>query len=173
MEIEGAILIAGPRRRVWDALQDPLILRAAIPGCHGLEGNADRGFEACVARRIGPVNTRFHGRLLVTEAEPPERCVLLGEGVGAVADLVQGRAIVRLVEVDGGTHLRWEMQAALGGWLERIGAATLQPIADRGAAAFFRRMQEAIETGIPPEVAAEPRSGGTSGLLSRILARRP
>lgn len=171
MEIEGAILIAAPRPRVWAALQDPRILRAAIPGCQSIEGDAHEGFEACVERRIGPVKTRFHGRLLVAEAEPPVRCVLLGEGTGAVADLAQGRAVVQLAEEEGGTRLRWEMQAVLGGWIERIGASTLHPLADRGAASFFRRMQVAIETGVLPDEVTEPRATGKSGLVSRILGR--
>jgi carbon monoxide dehydrogenase subunit G len=37
MDILGQQLIAAPRQRVWDALNDPVILKASLPGCESVE----------------------------------------------------------------------------------------------------------------------------------------
>ena len=37
MELSGDVYIPAPRQQVWDALNDPEVLRQAVPGCQGIE----------------------------------------------------------------------------------------------------------------------------------------
>jgi carbon monoxide dehydrogenase subunit G len=53
--------IAAPRQRVWEALNDPEILRASIPGCQSLDKEADDRFTATVEVKAGPIGARFKG----------------------------------------------------------------------------------------------------------------
>ena len=48
MKITGETLIPAPREAVWQALNDPVVLRQAIPGCESLEQTADNEFKATV-----------------------------------------------------------------------------------------------------------------------------
>ena len=48
MNMTGEQRIAAPRQRVWEALNDPEILRASIPGCQSLTKESDTRFTATV-----------------------------------------------------------------------------------------------------------------------------
>ena len=59
MEINGEYLIDAPRQVVWDALNDPEMLRQCIPGCESLEKTGDNAFAATVVAAVGPVKAKF------------------------------------------------------------------------------------------------------------------
>ncbi|MFZ1340282.1 MAG: SRPBCC domain-containing protein, partial [Paracoccaceae bacterium] len=46
MILEGDTLIPADRRTVWQALNDPEMLRACIPGCQSLEKLSDTEFTS-------------------------------------------------------------------------------------------------------------------------------
>jgi carbon monoxide dehydrogenase subunit G len=62
MNLEGSFFVRRPRSDVWDLINDPEVLRQAIPGCHSLEAVED-GYAATVAIAIGPVKAKFAGRV--------------------------------------------------------------------------------------------------------------
>ena len=49
MDMNGERRIPAPRQRVWDALNDPEMLKAAIPGCESVTKTAEDAFEAKVS----------------------------------------------------------------------------------------------------------------------------
>ena len=59
MEMTGEYRIPAARERVWEALNDPAVLKECIPGCESLEASADNEFKATVRTKIGPVSARF------------------------------------------------------------------------------------------------------------------
>ena len=63
MDLTGEQLIAAPRQRVWEALNDPQILALCIPGCEEVVRLSDTAFEAKVLMKIGPLRARFSGRV--------------------------------------------------------------------------------------------------------------
>ena len=48
MELKGEYRISASRERVWEALNDPEILKKSIPGCSVLEVVGDNSFAATV-----------------------------------------------------------------------------------------------------------------------------
>src|SRR5687768_876699 len=105
MKITGETLIAAPQEAVWRALNDPAILRQAIPGCESLEQTADNAFKATVSSRIGPISARFAGNVRLSDLDPPNSYTLTGEGTGGAAGAAKGVAKVRLEPAAGGTRL--------------------------------------------------------------------
>ena len=71
MNMAGEQRIAAPRARVWEALNDPGILRASIPGCQSLEKVADDRFTATVEVKVGPIGARFKGAVSLADLDPP------------------------------------------------------------------------------------------------------
>ena len=59
MLMTGEQHVAAPRRKVWDALNDPAVLAQCIPGCQSLDRAADDRFVAVAEVRIGPIGARF------------------------------------------------------------------------------------------------------------------
>ncbi len=154
MEFTGEYRIPAPRQLVWEALNDPEILRQSIPGCEEMKRLSDTEFEARVLAQVGPVKARFTGRVELTELNPPESYVLVGEGKGGAAGFARGRAHVQLVEEDGATRLRYRAEANVGGKLAQIGSRLIQGTAKKMADQFFGRFSEIVAAKARAEGAA-------------------
>jgi carbon monoxide dehydrogenase subunit G len=150
MDFTGRYVIPAPPETVWDAIQNPDILKACIPGCESLEKTADNAFEARATLKIGPVKATFKGKVTLDEMEPPRRCVLRGEGQGGVAGFAKGEAEVLLAPEDGQTVLTYTAKASIGGKLAQIGQRLIDGAAKQIADDFFSRFVDAIS---PPVVA--------------------
>jgi carbon monoxide dehydrogenase subunit G len=156
MDFTGRYVIPAPPETVWDAIQNPDILKACIPGCESLEKTADNAFEARATLKIGPVKATFKGKVTLDEMEPPRRCVLRGEGQGGVAGFAKGEAEVLLTPEDGQTVLTYAAKASIGGKLAQIGQRLIDGAAKQIADDFFSRFVDAIS---PPVVAAAAEDG--------------
>ena len=144
MEMKARQCIAADRRRVWEALNDPETLKAAIPGCESFERGADNRFTARIANRIGPVKAGFNFIIELGELDPPNSYVLRGKGQGGAAGFANGSAKVSL-EADGdNTILDYELDASVGGKLARIGGRLIGAAAKKLADEFFARLGEVI-----------------------------
>ena len=122
MDMTGERRIEAPRQTVWQALNDPAVLKASIPGCESLEKLSDTEMKATAAVKIGPIAARFTGKVHLTDIDPPNGYAIGGEGQGGVAGFAKGGAKVRLEDDGGGTMLRYEVHAQVGGKIAQLGA---------------------------------------------------
>lgn len=161
MELNGEVLIAAPRARVWSALNDPALLARAIEGCETLEPAGENRFEGVVAAKVGPVRARFGGTVELSNLDPPNGYTLSGEGKGGAAGFARGSADVRLAEADGGaaTLLTWTAKATVGGKLAQLGARLVEGAARAQAEKFFAAFKAEVEE--PASSAAADEAAGT------------
>ena len=82
MEMTGERRIPAPRQQVWDALNDPEVLRASIPGCESVEREGEDQFKARVALKIGPMSAKFAGKVKLQHINAPAGYTISGEGSG-------------------------------------------------------------------------------------------
>ena len=121
MDMTGERRIAAPRQKVWDALNDPAILKACIPGCESLEKSGD-DMKATASVKIGPIAARFSGKVQLTDLNPPTSYRISGEGQGGVAGFAKGGADVKLADDGPGTLLSYSVKAQVGGKIAQLGA---------------------------------------------------
>ena len=88
----------------------------------------------------------------LTDIDPPNGYAIGGEGQGGVAGFAKGGAKVRLEDDGGGTLLRYEVHAQVGGKIAQLGARLIDATAKQMADAFFDRFsaQVAPPTPEPP-----------------------
>ncbi len=146
MEMTGGYTIAAPRRAVWDALNDPEILKQSIPGCEEIERTSDTGFSAKVTAKVGPVKARFTGAVTLSDLDPPNSYRISGEGTGGAAGFAKGGAEVRLEDADdGGTALSYSVDAQIGGKLAQIGSRLINSTSKKLAGEFFDNFAQIVE----------------------------
>ncbi len=145
MDLTGERRIEAPRKVVWRALNDPEVLRAAIPGCQELEKTADNAFTATVQAKVGPVKATFAGAVALTDIVAPESYRISGEGTGGAAGFARGGAWVKLAEDGDATLLTYQAEAQVGGKLAQIGSRLVQGTARKLASQFFDRFAEAVQ----------------------------
>lgn len=158
MDMTGEYKIAAPRERVWAALNDPDILRQAIPGCEELNKLSDTELEGAARAKIGPVSARFKGKVTLSELNPPESYVLTGEGSGGAAGFAKGEAKVVLTPDGETTVLRYTVKATIGGKLAQLGQRLVDGAAKKMADEFFDKFSDLAGGKIaPPEVKVVPQ----------------
>jgi len=155
MDLAGEVAIPAPRERVWQALNDPAVLRACIPGCEDLVEESPTVRRARVLVKVGPVRARFEGRMTLSEVEAPQRCVLGFEGSGGAAGIASGRSQVELHDEGAGTRITYAVKAAVGGKLGQIGGRMIDASARQLADQFFAALQRELTPAAPPPAQTE------------------
>src|SRR5438552_18398636 len=101
MKLEGAYDVPAPRKKVWDAFQDPKLLKKAIPGGEKLEAVGPDEYKATMKVGVGGVKGTFEGKVKITEQKPPESYKLAVEGSGGPG-FVRGETFITLSDPAGG-----------------------------------------------------------------------
>ncbi|WP_322067043.1 CoxG family protein [Burkholderia ubonensis] len=148
MEITGERTLALSRERVWAALNDPAVLKRCLPGCELFESEGENRYRVGMTATVGPIKARFHGKLALSDIQPPVSYALAFEGSGGAAGFGKGSAQVSL-EADGAdiTKLVYGVNAQVGGRLAQVGARLVDGVAKKMSEEFFGRFARAIEPG--------------------------
>jgi len=161
VKMNGEQLVAAPRQRVWEALNDPEVLQQCIPGCQSLVKEADDRLSAVVAIKIGPIGAKFNGAVTLSELDPPNSYVISGEGQGGTAGFAKGGAKVSLADAGNGTLLTYTVDAEVGGRLAQVGGPIIDATAKRLAGVFFKRFGEIVA--VPEAAASAPVAAPATG----------
>jgi uncharacterized protein len=137
MTMTGEVTLPAERPKVWALLNDPDVLKSAIPGCESLEKTGDNGFAAVVKTKIGPVSATFKGKVELSDIVPLVGYTIKGEGEGGVAGFAKGGAKVRLADAPGGTLLSYDVEANVGGKIAQLGSRLIDGVAKSMADKFF------------------------------------
>jgi hypothetical protein len=150
---------------VWAALNDLEALRDCIPGCEKLERVNENEIAAQVMAKVGPVAARFTGTLAMSDVRPPNGYTLTGKGQGGAAGFANGRAQVRLLASDGGTRLKYDIDATIGGKLAQLGSRLIDAAARKIADDFFGRLATRLAQVEPVANPHQPRCSGLHPLI--------
>lgn len=144
MEQIGEYRIAASREEVWQALNDPEILGACIPGCQDITLIDSKHFDVKVKAKVGPVSATFQAALSLQDLKPPQSYVIAGNVKGGAAGFGKGSAMVTLEEDGAETLLRYSVKANIGGKLAQVGSrlidAAMRKMADEFFSAFTQQL---------------------------------
>lgn len=142
MKMTGEELIPAPQQRVWEALNDPEVLKQCIPGCEEITKTSPTEFEARVVAKVGPVKATFNGAVKLSDIDAPNGYTISGEGKGGAAGFAKGSAKVRLAPEGDSTRLSYDVDAQVGGKLAQIGSRLIDSTARKMADQFFGKFAE-------------------------------
>ena len=166
MKFAGENSIPAPPEKVWEALNDPDVLRQSIPGCESLEKTGDNEFKATVVTKIGPVKTKFNGEVSLSDLDPPHGYTLSGQGSGGPAGNAKGSAKVTLKPNGAGTLLSYDVDAQITGKLAQLGSRLIQSTAKMLAGKFFDKFGEVVVSSAASAEAAKPAAAAAPGMTT-------
>ena len=143
MKITGSYEIKLNKNSVWEALNDPEILKKSIPGCEEFKKNSDTNFSATATNKIGPFNATFTGDIELKDLNPPHTYKITGEGNSPVG-FASGEASVKLEESNGITKLIYTVEANVGGKIAQVGSRLIDMAAKKMADIFFGKFSELL-----------------------------
>lgn len=145
MDMQGSERIKAPVETVWLALNDPEILKKAIPGCESLEKTSDTTMAAKVVLKIGPIKAKFEGAVELQNLNPPNSYTISGEGKGGLAGFAKGGADVTLTaDGEGATLLSYTVKAEVGGKIAQLGSRLIESTSKKLAGEFFSNFSAAV-----------------------------
>lgn len=151
MEFKGEYRIPAPQQAVWDALNDPEVLRRSLPGCKALEQTGANEFTATIAAKIGPVSATFKGKVDLIDLDPPNGYTLSGRGQGGPAGFAKGSTRVSLKPDGDATLLHYVATVDIGGKLAGVGSRLIGGVAAGMADEFFGKFSRVLTAGATDE----------------------
>ena len=140
MKLSGSYQIKLSKQKVWEALNDPDILKQAIPGCEEFTKNSETEFTATATNKIGPFNASFTGDIELSDLNPPNSYKITGSGNSPVG-FASGEAKVKLEDFNNGTKLIYEVEANVGGKIAQVGSRLIDMTAKKMADIFLENFQ--------------------------------
>ncbi len=128
MKLAGTYLIEAPPGLVWEILQDPLLLQKAMPDCKKLTHLGENQYWGVLFVHAGMVQSRFEGKIAVTEVEQGVGYSLAAEGHSSEGQL-QGNGRIWL-EIQGqSTLLHYAGNVQVEGAIAELGIPYLETAA--------------------------------------------
>lgn len=156
MDMQGSRQLAVTQQQAWDALNDPEVLKACIPGCDSIEPTGENAYALVNAIKVGPVAAKFKGAIQLADIQAPGSYTINFEGNGGVAGFGKGSAKVVLTPNEGGCELAYTVNATVGGKIAQVGQRLIDGVAKSMAESFFKRFDEEMQARHPaPEAAAD------------------
>jgi carbon monoxide dehydrogenase subunit G len=174
MEMQGSRHLAVSQQHAWEALNDPQVLKACIPGCDRVEATGENQYAIGMAVKVGPVAARFAGKIQLLDVLPPSSYTLAFEGQGGAAGFGKGNAKVNLAPAAEGTgcELNYTAQAQVGGKIAQVGQRLVDGVARSMAEDFFRRFDEEMQRRHPEAYAAAAAAAAPEMATEVAAARR-
>ena len=155
MEMTSTRVVNAPLDKVWAALNDPGVLKDAVPGCESFERVTDSEWRVVVNTKVGPVAARFKGRITLADLAPPTAYTMKFDGQGGAAGFANGEAKVSLAPSGSqATALTYTAKAQVGGKIAQLGSRLIDGAAAKMADEFFTRFAERVAPGAAEVVAA-------------------
>lgn len=119
MKLDGEYFFDDSVKEVWDALLDPAVLAAVMPGCEKLE-LVDGSYIGEIKVKVGPIQGKFSGKVDLLDIVEPQSYRMIVDGRGAQG-FVKANAEIKLSVVDGRTRVVYTSEAQVGGKIASVG----------------------------------------------------
>tara|TARA_B100001248_G_C27278049_1_gene406278 strand:- start:256 stop:705 length:450 start_codon:yes stop_codon:yes gene_type:complete len=144
MKFNDEVIIPAKLEHVYNCLNDLEILKKCIPGCEELLKAEDGSLSARVVLKIGPIKTKFKGKILLDLSNGPEKYSLNGEGDGGMAGFAKGGADVKLIKDGNKTILKYVAKSSVTGKIAQLGSRLILNTAKKLSKTFFENFREYI-----------------------------
>lgn len=180
MKIAGDYVFAASRAIVWEALQDPTVLAAVLPGAERLDLIAPNEYEGQLKIKVGPVQGDFTGKVKLVDLEPPVSYKMAIDGRGAQGFVNATASIMLAEEVPSATRMTYDSEAQVGGRIASVGQRLVESSARAivkqsldGLDAAMRVRATAAETVAAAGGSAAEASAAAAAALAPLEAAKP
>jgi len=143
MKLTGSYKLNVKKEIVWQALNNPDILKQCIPGCESFEKESNIVFNATATNQIGPMNATFSGKVTLSNIQENQSYTLSGKGQSSLG-FANGRADIKLKEENGSTTLTYEVDVKIGGKVAQLGSRLIDGVAKKMSDYFFGRFSDLV-----------------------------
>jgi len=153
MKISGSDTVAHPVATVWDALLDPRVLVATIPGCERLVETGEHAYDMTVTAGVAAIKGTYQGSCSLSDLVEHESLTMKLTGAGAPGTIDATVAVRFAEDAPGSTRIEYDADAVVGGMVGGVGQRMLTGVARKMAGQFFAavdgELTGAVAAGVP------------------------
>jgi uncharacterized protein len=142
MKLAGDYSFEAGIQEVWDALFDPAVLAAVMPGCEKLE-LVNGSYLGEIKVKVGPIQGNFSGKVDLSDMVEPKSYKMTVDGKGSTG-FVKATATIGLESVGTGTKVTYDADAQVGGKIASVG----QRLVETSAKAIVKQSLEGLAENI-------------------------
>ncbi len=146
MKLAGRERLPASPEEVWRLLNDPARLAQCLPGCEELVPAGPDRYRAKIHLVLAAISGNFSGSLELAEKAPAKSLRLRIEGRGAQG-FVRGDGRIELAGEKGGTEVRYDGEAQVGGMIAAVGQRLIETAARTLIRQFFASAAAQLESG--------------------------
>lgn len=145
MKFTGELTVKAPRAAVFDALRDARFFASCVEGVRDLSEIDPDHYAAVFETKVAYMKFSFKVTVEVTRAEAPSTIEAKVEGTPlGIVGRMTATSLTTLTEAGDGTHIAYEVDAALTGKLGSLGQPVLRSKAREMEKVFAARMSAAF-----------------------------
>jgi carbon monoxide dehydrogenase subunit G len=149
MRIAGENTLHAPVSRAWDALLDPAVLVATIPGCERLVATGENSYDMTVTAGVAAIKGTYAGTCVLSDLQEPASLVMKLDGAGAPGTIGATVNVSFASAGDDTTTVTWDADAVVGGMIGGVGQRMLTSVSKRMAGEFFGNVDKALSGNLP------------------------
>lgn len=153
MKISGSNDVPFPVGQVWDALLDPRVLVATIPGCERLAATGENAYDMTVTAGVAAIKGTYQGQCALSDLNQHQSLVMRLSGAGAPGTIDATVDVSFTESAPGTTRIDYTADAVVGGMVGGVGQRMLTSVSKRMAGEFFGNVARAIAA--PPSPVVE------------------
>ncbi len=148
MKLDGEYVFDAAQQDVWDALFDPQVLAAVLPGCEKLD-LVDGQYVGEIKVKVGPIQGKFTGKVDLLDKVEPTSYRMKIDGRGAQG-FVNATANIVLVAEGDKTRIEYTSESNIGGKIASVGSR----LVETSAKAIVKQSLEGLNENIQRRAAA-------------------
>ena len=148
LDIGGEELFEVPIETLWNALNDPAVLKKCIPGCKDMIPEGEDRFRLVLNLKVASVGGSFEGEISLSDKIAPAQCKVAVSGSGTLGQ-VSGSATFSLEQQPAATLMRYSGEGEIGGLVAGVGQRILKGVAKHLIKQFFTSLRREV-TAAPP-----------------------
>lgn len=144
MKVIGTATLQAPIDKAWEAILDPRVLVATIPGCERLEGTGENQYTATVTAGVAAIKGTYTGKIKLSDLHEPESMLLHAEGASAAGTVAVDVKVTLTDLGDSTTRIDYDADAVVGGMIGGVGQRMLTSVSKRISAEFFGNINKVL-----------------------------
>ncbi len=144
MKVTGTATLQAPIDKAWEAILDPKVLVATIPGCERLEESGEHQYTATVTAGVAAIKGTFMGKVKLSGLREPEFLLLHAEGASAAGTVAVDVQVTLTDLGDETTRIDYDADAVVGGMIGGVGQRMLTSVSKRISGEFFGNINKVL-----------------------------
>lgn len=129
------------KQEVWDTIQDPEALQAALPNCEVFEEIGDEEYRAVLKINMGAIKGEFTANVQQVDKMEPDSYRLLVKAKGKPGE-IGADSKMSLAEAEDGTELTCEADVSSTGLMATVGQRMIGGVAKVVLGQFFKNIEK-------------------------------